>query len=109
MSEGTVSYGPVSVSALPTTLCVIRTQEHKRATLTVENPAGSGETLDVVVYRKPTPDSAPAPSEFFGWRSMPEGPLCNDLDVVGCYELELRATATGAGINNVTVKGALTP
>lgn len=97
------------VAGVPTTLVVIPCADFRRCTLTVKNPDAL-QTLDVLVYRRPTRDAEMAQSEYEGFRNIgPLLPRCNDLDIEGVYELELRGQASGAGISAVEVHGAMTP
>jgi hypothetical protein len=97
----------ISAASLPTTLLVVRNVNATRGTFTVKNPDVS-QVLDVIVYRKSTPQSEAAPSEFEGFRNIQPGePRCMDLDIQGSAEVEFRATASGGGINNIIIDGVL--
>lgn len=106
----TVEYNDLPfIAGVPTTLVVIPCADFRRGTFTVKNPDAL-QTLSVLVYRRPTAAAEMAPSEYEGFLNIgPTEPRCNDLDLEGAYEVELRAQASGGGISGVRVDGVMTP
>jgi hypothetical protein len=93
---------PVAVAVLPTptVLTTIRTLRATGLTLEVTNQDAS-QTLDVFIYRRCTdtgPWSLSPLSALFA--AIPAlGSVCVDMDVWGTVDLQVRGTASGAGLN----------
>jgi hypothetical protein len=96
------------VSVQPTSTVILNAHVPEWALLTVEllNQDVS-QVMDVSVWRRLTSASAWSQTSLPDFAGMQPGESrCADIDIRGTYEVQLRATASGAGLS-ATVAGIL--
>lgn len=88
-----------SVLPTPTTILTVRVLDCGLMTVEVKNQDGS-QTLDVQVWRRCSLDGDYSLSPYDYFTGIAAGAsACADLDVRGCVDVQLRATASGIGLN----------
>jgi len=88
-------------SALPTatTILTVDVRAWRQLTLEVKNLDGS-QTLDVEIWRRCSDDGDYSLSPFDPFDAiLPGASACADLDVSGSTHVQLRATASGIGLD----------
>jgi hypothetical protein len=89
---------PAAVGNTSTVMLRTKLPEWGLLTLEVENTDGS-QTLSCVINRRLTASSAWSESSLPDLADIPAGQArCVDIDCRGTYELEVRGTASGAGL-----------
>lgn len=93
--------GPVTRAVLPTptTITTVRVTQYGLLTVEVTNLDGS-QTLTVQIWRRCSQDGDFSLSEYSPFENIAAGAsACADFDVRGCVDVQLRATASGIGLD----------